>query len=578
MADVGYPVRGGQTLLIAYFPWEASEADIEQEFSKISRVKRVHLVVDKSSRKPRCFGFVKFMSKADAEEALLATSQGLVQLPDTRGHVWHVKAEWTKSGDMVVDDSDAEIEVAKRREERKLRGEQCLGGPNAELGGPDSGRCCAARAKVSVAPERPNGGKTVAVPPKGALHPGVPAPLPPLQRMPITHFPYSLQGQMPMVQHSHSHMGLVGSLGAAVAQHPPPLAHQAFGGVSSHMQHSLPLYSGQPGLPSGTPLFPNGLGPQVDALGSAGFSQQVPRDLLGGYAPHGLQSQHQPLQHQPPQRSHSIASQLPGYTQQCHAFAQPSYFGGPHSFGTNQPPYGAVTAGYAPQAPQGFAPQQGYGAPAAGFAHGGTTAGYQSYGPGHQVSSQPVPGVAQTAAHAGAFSYLQQPIGPSSPVGPLAYAGCGGPQPPGVLPQCAAHPSPDRNQASTLSMPSAPVQCVPGARDAQYLDVVWNLSEMSLSDEAGPTPDAGAPVPPGDQPLPAPPAQQPPAPPSGHIAAPGQWQMEVASGAAATGSGPTHFWNSFDDAAAKGMVDGLVGGEEGGGAPGTASWPAPQAA
>lgn len=554
MTDVGYPVRGGQTLLIAYFPWEASEADIEQEFSKISRVKRVHLVVDKSSRKPRCFGFVKFMSKADAEEALLATSQGLVQLPDTRGHIWHVKAEWTKSGDMVVDDSDAEIEVAKRREERKLRGDQSLGNANAELGGPDTGGCCAgARTKVSATPERPSG-KTATVPPKGALHPGVPAPLPPLQRMPATHFPYSLQGQMAMVQHSHSHMGLAGSLGAAVAQHPPPLAYQASGGVPSHMQHSLPLYTGQPGLPSGTPLFPNGLGPQVDVLGSAGLSQQA-------YAPHGLQSQHQPLQHQPPQRHHSIASQVPSYTQHCHTFAQPSYFGGPHSFGTNQPPYNAGTAGYAPQAPQGFAPQfsyahhtgcnptaQTYGAPAAGFAHGGPTSGYQSFGLSHQVTSQPVLGVAPTPAHAG------------------------------VLPHSAAQLSPDGNQASTLSMPSAPVQCVPGARDAQYLDVVWNLSEMSLSDEVGPTPDAGARVPPGHQPLPAPPAQQPPAPPPGHSAAPGQWQMEVAPGAAASGGGFTHFLNSFDDAAAKGMVDGLVGGEEGASAPGTASWPPPQPA
>eukprot|EP00435_Cladocopium_sp_Y103_P012356 s450_g3.t1 len=152
-ADVGYPVRGGQTLLIAYFPWEASEGDIEREFSKFCRVKRVHLVVDKSSRKPRCFGFVKFLSKADAEEALRATTQGLVQLPDTRGHVWHLKAEWTKSGDMVVDDSEAEQEVAKRKEER--------------------------RSRTDTTP--PGRGGTSAPPPKGALHPGVPAPLPPLQ-------------------------------------------------------------------------------------------------------------------------------------------------------------------------------------------------------------------------------------------------------------------------------------------------------------------------------------------------------------------------------------------------------------
>ncbi|CAE7797000.1 RNU1 [Symbiodinium sp. CCMP2456] len=159
-ADVGYPVRGGQTLLIAYFPWEASEADIEREFSKFCRVKRVHLVVDKSSRKPRCFGFVKFLSKADAEEALRATTQGLVQLPDTRGHVWHLKAEWTKSGDMVVDDSEAEQEVAKRKEERRSRTDTATPG---------------------AAPPRTNSGKGSAPPPKGALHPGVPAPLPPLQ-------------------------------------------------------------------------------------------------------------------------------------------------------------------------------------------------------------------------------------------------------------------------------------------------------------------------------------------------------------------------------------------------------------
>ena len=104
-------------MLIAYFPWEATESDIEREFAKFCRVKRVHLVVDKSSRKPRCFGFVKFMTKADAEEALRATMQGLVQLPDTRGHVWHLKAEWTKTGDMVVDDSETELEVARRKEE-----------------------------------------------------------------------------------------------------------------------------------------------------------------------------------------------------------------------------------------------------------------------------------------------------------------------------------------------------------------------------------------------------------------------------------------------------------------------------
>ena len=130
---------------------------------------------------------------------------GLVQLPDTRGHVWHLKApcrflsrssrssissllskffvaismallqnaspqaEWTKSGDMVVDDSEAEqeapwtaspgprglaLQVAKRKEERRSRSDTAGGSPPARSPVP---------------------------PPKGALHPGVPAPLPPLQ-------------------------------------------------------------------------------------------------------------------------------------------------------------------------------------------------------------------------------------------------------------------------------------------------------------------------------------------------------------------------------------------------------------
>mmetsp|Transcript_37700 Transcript_37700/g.87046 ORF Transcript_37700/g.87046 Transcript_37700/m.87046 type:complete len:668 (-) Transcript_37700:60-2063(-) len=117
--DTGCRSRGGQTLLIAYFPWEATEGDIETEFSRFCKVKRVHLVVDKSSQRPRCFGFVKFLSKADADTALEAASRGEVQLRDSRGHVWHVKAEWSKSGDMVVDDVLAEQEVAKRREERR---------------------------------------------------------------------------------------------------------------------------------------------------------------------------------------------------------------------------------------------------------------------------------------------------------------------------------------------------------------------------------------------------------------------------------------------------------------------------
>lgn len=103
--NVGYPVNGGQTLLIAYFPWEATEKHVFDEFSKYCNVKKVHLVMDKQNTKPRCFGFVKFWTREDADKALEAAVNGLVTLNDSRNHVWHLKAEWAKSGDMI-DDSD----------------------------------------------------------------------------------------------------------------------------------------------------------------------------------------------------------------------------------------------------------------------------------------------------------------------------------------------------------------------------------------------------------------------------------------------------------------------------------------
>merc|ERR1740121_1303301 len=75
--------------------------------------------------------------------------------------------------------------------------------------------------------------------------------------------------------------------------------------------------------------------------------------------------------------------------------------------------------------------------------------------------------------------------------------------------------------------------------------------------------------------LPSPPAQQPPAPPAGRASLASGHPGAEGCGTGATpphhtrpdwarGSGPAAIWNSFDDAAAKGMVDGLVGGEDGG--------------
>lgn len=93
----------GSTLLIAYFPWEATEQDVAREFNKYCSVKKVHLVMDKDRSRPRCFGFVKFASHEDAKTALDVTLKGLVTLNDSRNHIWHLKAEWAKTGDMIDD-------------------------------------------------------------------------------------------------------------------------------------------------------------------------------------------------------------------------------------------------------------------------------------------------------------------------------------------------------------------------------------------------------------------------------------------------------------------------------------------
>ncbi|CAJ1379592.1 unnamed protein product [Effrenium voratum] len=512
-ADVGYPVRGGQTLLIAYFPWEASEADIEREFSKFCRVKRVHLVVDKSSRKPRCFGFVKFLSKADAEEALRATTQGLVQLPDTRGHVWHLKAEWTKSGDMVVDDSEAEQEVAKRKEERRSRTDTTTAPGTAT---------------------RSNSGKGSAPPPKGALHPGVPAPLPPLQtRCP----PQAAIGMPPpppaaLQQHqqAHAHMPPLQQplphQGQLYGQHMYGQGQQLYGSQASVYGGSLPVAPlrdpglDAPGLPSaGAPPLLRDINSYAQAYPGSSYAAAVA--AAAHHAPGYPQSQSYVGQQPYASGQQPYVSSQQAYGAQYSAAGQAAYAAGQQAYQTaaatassGYPPGGA----YPPQAQSGYGAPPGYGAqysqqaatyptnPATAYA----TAGY---------------GLGQSP-----YNYLQQPSATSGS-GVVAYGSYQGAQ--SQVPQ---------QQPLQYTQPQADPSVATGSladqqSQQQYLDMVWQLSDMSLNDK---------------QSLPAPPAQQPPAPPAGHMPRDG---VPMAGSSAAV-------WNSFDDAAAKGMVDGLVGGDD----------------
>lgn len=457
--DGGYPAKGGQTLLIAYFPWEASEEDIELEFSKFSRVKRVHLVVDKSSRKARCFGFVKFISKVDAEEALRATMLGLVQLSDARGHVWHLKAEWTKSGDMVVDDSDAEQEVARRKEERKTRQERDhsdgsespkdklrVNGGELLLEQSQSSRSSAGGSKKGLA--------------KMPLQAGVAAPLLPL------HQRYHSLNQLPMMQVGPPGVPPVPSLltqhavsqQAAQQQH-----HQMYGATQS-----LPMYGAFPGQPLLTPPpYPGPLmsgahgegpprsPPASDAPSPAGVSPQPPlRDLLDGAsgygAPHHVYGTphnsypSQPVGYAPssPPQSGYIGQQgaylgQASYSSQQSAAAA-SYAAGQQAAyvaaaSSPQGAYAASHQAYAaaqqPAYPPAYAPQPSYGAPQPGIP---LQPGYASSPPNYALQAQVYgqPGAYGTAPHfAGAYLGLPgvaQPnmpphVGPLSP-GPYSYS------------------------------------------------------------------------------------------------------------------------------------------------------------
>jgi len=528
-ADIGYPVRGGQTLLIAYFPWEASEADIEREFTKFCRVKRVHLVVDKSSRKQRCFGFVKFMSKADAEEALRATMQGLVQLPDTRGHVWHLKAEWTKTGDMVVDDSETELEVARRKEERRFRGPGGSG-PCLPVGNfdPDGYDLPGDEPRLRHSPTAPVG-----------LHPGVPAPLPPL---------ISRHALVALAQQARSQQQLL----PASCQSPGQPLQQSFQGT-----HAPSVYSG---LGAGVAPMPHDTVQQHQAhaflresLGAGqGYMQASP-----SYAPQGYLS-----------GQASFPPGMPG---------QPSY--GPNGQQVLQASAEAAARAFLSQTLQ----QQAF----------------SSYSLGQQsLVQQPPPQHGVQPGHSsqrGTYGYIQQPsVAPPAPApvqspGIVTYNGYTGGAATATAVQesmaGAAHvmlsssPQPQQQQvhAQQPARVSGTSPHPPGdGTDARYLEAVWQLSEMSLDDKGKLDPPASG------QPQPAtlvPPTQQPPAPPAGWKgeaftatspagAREGEWRAGVTqpatvpSGQSGRSGGPAAVWNSFDDAAAKGMVDGLVGRED----------------
>jgi hypothetical protein len=81
-----------KSILICYFPREASEHDIKEAFSQYSDVESVFLV--EKNGVPKCYGFVNYYTHEDAVQGLAATEQERIRFKDNRGLDWTVKAEW----------------------------------------------------------------------------------------------------------------------------------------------------------------------------------------------------------------------------------------------------------------------------------------------------------------------------------------------------------------------------------------------------------------------------------------------------------------------------------------------------
>mmetsp|Transcript_26569 Transcript_26569/g.80012 ORF Transcript_26569/g.80012 Transcript_26569/m.80012 type:complete len:267 (-) Transcript_26569:152-952(-) len=80
-----------RTILVAYFPRTAVEADLIAVLGKLGGVCRARIVRDPSGAS-QCYGFVEFEEEVFAESALQACRVGSIVLDDLFGHTWHLRA------------------------------------------------------------------------------------------------------------------------------------------------------------------------------------------------------------------------------------------------------------------------------------------------------------------------------------------------------------------------------------------------------------------------------------------------------------------------------------------------------
>lgn len=98
----GGPMAPSRTLLIAYFPREATKDEIYEALNKHGPVSRVHLIVEKDTKKPKCYGFVEFHTQETATHVLAASEAGAVTMLDSRDHMWHIRAERVRAFDKAM--------------------------------------------------------------------------------------------------------------------------------------------------------------------------------------------------------------------------------------------------------------------------------------------------------------------------------------------------------------------------------------------------------------------------------------------------------------------------------------------
>eukprot|EP01138_Halocafeteria_seosinensis_P010488 gb/GECG01010708.1/.p1 GENE.gb/GECG01010708.1/~~gb/GECG01010708.1/.p1 ORF type:complete len:967 (+),score=180.87 gb/GECG01010708.1/:1-2901(+) len=92
-------VHEGKTLFIRNIPFDATEDEVHRTFRRFGKLRYARLVLDRASGLSRGSGFVQYIQKQDADEALRTANHG--QLPPEDGETVYTSPQGSNSGDVV---------------------------------------------------------------------------------------------------------------------------------------------------------------------------------------------------------------------------------------------------------------------------------------------------------------------------------------------------------------------------------------------------------------------------------------------------------------------------------------------